>query len=134
MNERMQVGVVPIVVNKNDIRIVLITTRGKGQWLIPKGNQHRKHSKRAMALSEAYEEAGVIGSIRHKGYVDVPHLKNGKKRVLRLYPMDVTRVLKKWPERDARMRKIVCAAKAGELLRCKKLRAGLTRLIALETA
>lgn len=130
----MQVGVVPIVVNKKDVQVVLISARGQGQWLIPKGNQHRKHSKRQMALTEAYEEAGVIGTIRHKVYVDVPFRKAGKKKILRLYPMDVTRVLKKWPEKNLRARKIVGTAKAGEMLRCKKLRAGLTHLVKVGTA
>ena len=125
----MQIGVVPIVGKKEGLLIVLVTARGKGQWLIPKGNQHRKRSKREMALTEAYEEAGILGSITCKDYVDVPFRKDGRDLILRLYPMYVKRILKNWPEQDSRERKIVGTKKAKKLLRCKKMRAGLDQLL-----
>jgi len=130
----MQIGVVPIVAGKDKLLIVLVTSRGKGQWLMPKGNTHRKFTKREMALTEAYEEAGILGVIRHKHYVDVPYRKEGRDMVLRLYPMSVKRILNDWPEKDSRERKIVRAKQAKKLLRCKKMRAGLERLVELAAA
>ena len=59
MTAFMQVGVVPILSRKKRPHIVLVTARGKGRWLLPKGNQHPRHTRREMALTEAYEEAGV---------------------------------------------------------------------------
>ena len=125
----MQVGVVPIVRKKNKPHVVLVTASGKGRWLLPKGNPHPRHTRRQMALTEAYEEAGVVGAIRVKHFVDVPFRKDSRRIRLRLYPMDVEQVLKKWPEQGRRNRVVVDARKAGKLLRCKWLSAGVERLV-----
>ena len=134
MTAFMQVGVVPILSRKKRPHIVLVTARGKARWLLPKGNQHPRHTRREMALTEAYEEAGVVGTIRTKHYIDVPILKDRRRIVLRLYPMDVERILKKWPEQDGRERIVVDARKAGKLLRCKKLSDGVEHLVAIAAA
>lgn len=130
MAGKLQIGVVPILFDKKNCLIVLITARGKDRWLPPKGNVHSKYPNRAMALTEAYEEAGIVGTIKHKHYVDVPFLKAGENITLRLYPMTVRRVLKSWPEKASRQRIIVTPEKARKLIGCKKLCAGMNRLIA----
>jgi hypothetical protein len=130
----MQIGVVPILSRKKKPHIVLVTARGKGRWLLPKGNQHPRRTRREMALTEAYEEAGVVGTIRTKHYIDVPFLNDRRRIVLRLYPMDVERILKKWPEQDGRERIVVDARKANKLLHCKKLCAGVEHLLAVAGA
>ena len=129
MADKLQIGVVPILVDRKGCLVVLVTARGKDRWLPPKGNVHRRHSNRTMALTEAYEEAGIVGTIRHKHYVDVPFCKAGERITLRLYPMQVQRVLKTWPEKTSRQRTIVRPRKAYKLIDCKKLRAGMTRLV-----
>jgi hypothetical protein len=130
MAQKLQIGVVPILINKKRRLIVLISARDNDRWLPPKGNQDRKYSNRDMALTEAYEEAGVTGRIRHKDYVDVPFRKDGRIITLRLYPMVVERVLKRWPEQKSRKRTICDPRKARKLLGCKKLCAGMDRLLA----
>lgn len=130
MAQKLQVGVVPILTNKKRCLIVLITARDNDRWLPPKGNQHRKYSDREMALIEAYEEAGIIGRIAHKNYVDVPFRKDGRRITLRLYPMVVKRVLKRWPEQKSRKRTICNPGRARKLIGCKKLCAGMDRLLA----
>jgi hypothetical protein len=130
MEGKLQIGVVPILADRKGCLIVLVTARGKNRWLPPKGNVHRKYSNRAMALNEAYEEAGIVGTIKRKHFVDVPFRKSGERITLRLYPMQVRRVLKSWPEKTARQRTIVKPDKARKLIGCKKLCAGINRLIA----
>ncbi len=130
----MQLGVVPILSKKNKPHIVLVTARGKERWLLPKGNQHPRYTRREMALTEAYEEAGLIGKIRIKHFIDVRFRKDGRWIVLRLYPMEVQRVLKRWPERGSRQRTVIDAKQANKFLRCKQLSAGVEHLVSVAAA
>src|SRR3546814_17929378 len=43
--------------------ILLITSRGTGRWVIPKGNPLNGMPRHASAAVEAEEEAGVIGAV-----------------------------------------------------------------------
>lgn len=43
------------------IEVLLITSRGTGRWVLPKGWPQKGKSLARAALSEAYEEAGVRG-------------------------------------------------------------------------
>ena len=124
----MQIGVVPILADRKRPKVVLVTAIGKDRWLVPKGNEHHRHNRRVMAMTEAYEEAGVTGVIETRRYVDVPYRKAGRWITLRLYPMEVKRVLDKWPERHLRKRVIVEVDKADDYLRCKHLSAGVESL------
>lgn len=130
----MQIGVVPILCRKKKPHIVLVTARGKARWLLPKGNQHPRYTRREMALTEAYEEAGLIGKIRIKHYIDVRFRKDGRWITLRLYPMEVQRILKRWPEQCSRQRTVIDAKKANKLLHCKQLSAGVEYLVSVAAA
>ena len=44
------------------IRILLITSRGKGRWVVPKGRPIAGLPPHASAAREAEEEAGVLGA------------------------------------------------------------------------
>src|SRR3546814_11074939 len=44
--------------------ILLITSRGTGRWVIPKGNPLNGMPRHASAAVEAEVEAGVIGAVR----------------------------------------------------------------------
>ncbi len=127
----MQIGVVPIISRKKKPHIVLVTARGKARWLLPKGNQHPRYTRREMALTEAYEEAGLLGKIRIKHYIDVRFRKHGQWITLRLYPMEVERILKRWPERCSRQRTVIDAKNANKFLRCKQLSAGVEHLVSV---
>lgn len=43
--------------------ILLVTSRGTGRWVIPKGNLRKRESQYECARREAFEEAGVTGRI-----------------------------------------------------------------------
>jgi 8-oxo-dGTP pyrophosphatase MutT (NUDIX family) len=43
--------------------VMLVTSRGTGRWVLPKGNVSRNLSDHAAAEREALEEAGVLGAI-----------------------------------------------------------------------
>jgi 8-oxo-dGTP pyrophosphatase MutT (NUDIX family) len=52
------------------VEILLITTRKKGRWSVPKGWPIKRSSPQQTAATEAYEEAGVRGAIGEGGSVD----------------------------------------------------------------
>ena len=62
-NHRRQVGAICYRFRKGELEILLITTRRTGRWIIPKGWPMEDKSDAAAAAQEAYEEAGVIGTI-----------------------------------------------------------------------
>jgi 8-oxo-dGTP pyrophosphatase MutT (NUDIX family) len=53
----------------NDVEILLITTRKKRRWSVPKGWPIKDSTPQQTAATEAYEEAGVRGSVGKKRLV-----------------------------------------------------------------
>ena len=51
---------------QDDIQILLVTTRGTGRWVIPKGWPMKKKKPYQAAEIEAWEEAGIRGRARKK--------------------------------------------------------------------
>lgn len=60
---------------KNGIEILLITSRGTGRWVIPKGWPMNGKLAHAVAEREAYEEAGVKGKAEIKPLGTYSYLK-----------------------------------------------------------
>jgi len=58
-----QYGALPFTITDVGMKVLLVTTRGRRGWIIPKGWPIRKLSAAATAEREAYEEAGLIGTI-----------------------------------------------------------------------
>jgi 8-oxo-dGTP pyrophosphatase MutT (NUDIX family) len=90
-----------------DIRIMLVTTRGAGRWIVPKGWPIANLSPREVAAREAYEEAGLVGVMVGKRAVGrFTYEKSGGGRTLRcevkLFAMRIHHQLPDWPERGER--------------------------------
>ena len=49
-------------------KVVLVTSRKGESWILPKGNRAKKRSDRLQAKREAFEEAGIQGSLNCKHY------------------------------------------------------------------
>ncbi|GEO13819.1 NUDIX hydrolase [Microvirga aerophila] len=57
-----QVGALPLLVNADGgVEVFLVTARGSGRWIIPKGNLIPGLAPHEAATQEAREEAGLIG-------------------------------------------------------------------------
>jgi len=61
---RQQIGVLPWRIQRDgEMRILLITSRTRGRWIVPKGWPVKGYPLLVAASREAFEEAGVIGDI-----------------------------------------------------------------------
>lgn len=90
--------------------ILLITSRGTGRWVIPKGNPLTGMPGHASAAIEAEEEAGVIGAVCPTPIGSYQYRKrrpNGASVMLdvEVFPLAVTRELGEWKEQDERERR-----------------------------
>lgn len=112
-----QYGVIPYLKRSGKTKIILITSRSSGQWIVPKGNLIAKRTKRESALLEAYEEAGLTGEIDKEFKFRLFIMSHGKKTDLTLYSMRVNKhLIKKWPESHQRKRIEVSCERAQALV------------------
>jgi len=99
-------GVLPYRVNGHGLELLLITTRGSRRWSVPKGRCRGKSDARRTAVAEAYEEAGLKGTVGKKPIGSFSHTKTGPgentETVVLLFPMRVSRQLESWPEKGQR--------------------------------
>jgi 8-oxo-dGTP pyrophosphatase MutT (NUDIX family) len=59
-----QYGALPfLITEQRQLRVLLVTTRGRQGWIIPEGWPIRRLTAAATATREAYEEAGLIGTV-----------------------------------------------------------------------
>ena len=98
-----QSGIIPYRLERDDLQVLLITTRGTGRWVIPKGNIGKGHSARQAAEREAFEEAGIRGDVQKEplgSYTYGKALKDGTSRptVVKVFAMHVLKEAKVWPE------------------------------------
>lgn len=110
------------------ISILLVTTRGTGRWVIPKGGLENKLPPHASAAKEAEEEAGVLGS---SCPTSIGSFRYRKKRAsgatvwtdVDVFPFAVTEELESWKEQHERERRWFTLAEAAEAVDEPDLRA-----------
>lgn len=101
--------------------VLLVTSRTNKKWMLPKGWSMDGKSDAEAALQEAFEEAGVRGSIAEAplgSYAYIKLFSDGSTKPSQaiVYSLEVTHQLRKWPERRQRRRKWICADKASKLV------------------
>jgi 8-oxo-dGTP pyrophosphatase MutT (NUDIX family) len=89
------------------IEVLLITSRDRGRWVIPKGWPMRKKKPHEIARQEAWEEAGVRGRVRKKAwghYTYMKKLDDGElvPAVVQVHLLDVKQMEDDFPERHQR--------------------------------
>ncbi|MEI8293922.1 MAG: NUDIX domain-containing protein [bacterium] len=100
----VQAGAVPFLFKKGVLHLVLITSSSGERWLIPKGHLESGMTLEEVALMEAAEEAGAIGTIE-PGCRAKCATEDG--RTLQLFPLRVATLLPHWPERFVRRRVVL---------------------------
>jgi len=103
------------------VEILLVTSRGTGRWVLPKGNPMKGLSPHAAAAQEAFEEAGIEGAICPTPLGEYRYrklLKSGASLLVdvRVFPLAVTTELDDWPEAGQRTRRWFPLSEAATLV------------------
>jgi len=132
--KRLQVAALCYRKTDKGTDVLMVTSRGTGRWILPKGWPISGKDGAESALQEAWEEAGVKkATIQGAPIGHYEYLKNlGKGRAetvqTLVYIAKVTKLSKSYPERDQRKRQWVSADEAANLVHEPKLRALLRQL------
>lgn len=100
------------------MQVLLITSRETRRWIIPKGWPIKGLTPSKTAAREAYEEAGVRGSVEDRAfgyYVYEKRLQSGISPVpcqVEVFPLLVKRQSEDWPESKERATRWFPAAEA----------------------
>jgi 8-oxo-dGTP pyrophosphatase MutT (NUDIX family) len=115
-----QAGAIPYTIVKNQVVFLIVTSRGSGRWIFPKGELTDGQEPWETAALEALEEAGVEGEIEHQPIGSYQTTKSlaFRRTVIEvdMYPLRVTRQLDKWQEMKNRHRHWVILPEAKRLL------------------
>ncbi|HKS28396.1 MAG TPA: NUDIX hydrolase [Pyrinomonadaceae bacterium] len=117
-----QSGVIPYRVAGAGVEIMLITSRRRARWIIPKGVVDLGAAPEESALKEAFEEAGLEGEATGAELGEYEYEKWGGTCRVRVYLMRVVRVLDDWPESGARERRWMTVEQAAEAVREERLK------------
>ena len=85
-------------------RICLITSRNGRRLVIPKGWIELGQTAGETALQEAWEEAGLVGSLDREPIGSYLYEKEGRQYHVIVFVLRVTAVAQDWPERTFRER------------------------------
>ncbi len=117
-----QSGVVPYRITSKGLRILLITSARKQNWTIPKGVVEPDLTPEESAVKEAFEEAGITGSIYAPSIGKYELNKWGNTARIKVYLFKVKKVLDDWPEESFRTRKWMSVEGAASRVRNEDLR------------
>lgn len=131
MEPLKQIAALPYVETEHSSLVLLITTRGRGRWSIPKGWPSPGLSNPELAAREAFEEAGVGGEVSREPigsyiYTKRLHLFSWIRCHVEVYALGVDLQHLSWPEMESRRLMWVEPSKAATLVRESQL-AGVLR-------
>jgi 8-oxo-dGTP pyrophosphatase MutT (NUDIX family) len=95
-----------------DGEVCLVTSRNGKRWVAPKGCIEPGKTAGEIALQEAWEEAGLVGSLDPEPIGSYFYEKDGLTCHVMVFLMQVTGETEDWPERSFRQRRWSSSAKA----------------------
>jgi 8-oxo-dGTP pyrophosphatase MutT (NUDIX family) len=105
---------------KGALRILLVGSMRNGRWGLPKGHIEADETSPETALREAFEEAGVRGTVDIRPFGSFTYMKDSALRRYRVtaHVVDVRSIAKTFPEKTSRRTRWFgldqAAAKAGQ--------------------
>jgi 8-oxo-dGTP pyrophosphatase MutT (NUDIX family) len=111
MRRYQQYAALPVRMEAGHLQVLLLTSRGTGRWVIPKGWPMCRLRPAAAAAMEAYEEAGLEGTIADEtpiGHYHYDKALPGGRTVgvlVDVFLLRVSRQLAAWPEQAERERR-----------------------------
>lgn len=110
-----QSGVVPVRVSPEGPEVLVVTSRRKKRWIVPKGIVEPDLSPAASAAKEAWEEAGVRGRVLGAALGAYEYEKWGGTCTVEVFLMRVDEVAGVWPEADRSRQWLTVEGAAGVL-------------------
>jgi 8-oxo-dGTP pyrophosphatase MutT (NUDIX family) len=134
-----QAGAIPFRHGTQGLEVLLITSRDTGRWVIPRGGIEKDLTAVQTAEREAYEEAGVKGTVSATPlgtFTYNKRLRNGafNPATVEVYAMCVEKELKKWPEQAERRLKWMSVPEAARSVEEQGMAALLLRFQQIEEA
>jgi 8-oxo-dGTP pyrophosphatase MutT (NUDIX family) len=120
-SRRRQCAALPIRERGGELHVLLITTRGRGRWVIPKGWAEKGVAAHELAAREAFEEAGLLGRADADPigvYSYRKRLPDGRRATceVAVFTLEVESRADDWPERGQRRKRWVAPGEAAELV------------------
>ena len=104
-----QSGILPYREDDGTFSVLLVTSRGTNDWIVPKGNVEPGMTARESAQFEAFEEAGVAGPVERSSIGSYTYRKRkergGYLHRVRVFPMRVEQIFDVYPKAEMRRRK-----------------------------
>jgi len=113
-----QAGAIPLRNNK----VCLVTSSNGKRWVVPKGLIDPGRTAGETALSEAWEEAGLVGTLSTEPVGSYLYSKLGRTYHVVVFLLQVTKATEDWPERGLRQRIWVSVDRALEQIEDQGLR------------
>ena len=113
-----QAAAIPV----HDGRVCLVTSSSGTRWVIPKGHLEPGKTAGEIALQEAWEEAGLVGSLQPEPVGSYLYEKFGKVYHVTVFLLQVTEAVDRWPEKGVRKRSWVEPSTALKRIQEKGLR------------
>ncbi|MCU0544534.1 MAG: NUDIX hydrolase [Oscillatoriaceae cyanobacterium Prado104] len=107
-----QSGVIPYRINNGEIEVMLVTSSASKRWVIPKGLIEPDMTSSHSAAKEAWEEAGLLGTVSSEPIGIYEYYKSGCTCQVEVFLLKVQTVLENWPEANKRKRQWVSIPKA----------------------
>jgi 8-oxo-dGTP pyrophosphatase MutT (NUDIX family) len=133
-----QAGAIAYRIVDGEVRVLLVTSRDTGRWVIPKGYIDAGLTPAQAAAREAYEEAGIKGTITTSMplgfFTYFKKLGSGERQAatVEVYALRVKKQVKKWPERGERKLSWVSVIEAARSVDEPGLARLLVRLVEIE--
>lgn len=116
-----QSAVIPFRWTDKKLEILIITTLSGKNWTIPKGLVEPELSVTQSAEMEAYEEAGIRGTIYPDMIGEYQYYKWQGTCKVKVYPFKVEEMLNIWPEATMRKRNWILLDQVESFIHNKKL-------------
>ena len=113
----LQSAAIPYLSGENGFEIVLITNSKRTSWIYPKGIIESDMTPEESAANEAWEEAGVTGTVDSTLLDEYVYDKWDGICSVKVFPMLVDEVLEDWDEKGMRERVLVDFEEALRLIK-----------------
>ncbi len=116
-NVCLQSAAIPYRLTAAGMEVLMVTNRGGGRWLFPKGGIGKGLTSPQSAAREAYEEAGVVGEINPRSLGSYRFRKRdmpakAEACEVEVFLLHVREQLQTWPEKGLRRQRWVDVGEA----------------------